>query len=168
MATLARARSALRAGARSYSQASAPMLPLTYRSLQEPYGNRASQPKEVADPREALEACLKPGSSVFIHTAAATPTNLVQAMVDVAVANRICDVETQHIHIEGTAPHLSPEARGVRMRDVSFFTGANARKAVQAGDADYVPVFLSEIPLLFRKGLRKVDIALISVSPPDK
>ena len=49
-----------------------------------------------------------------------------------------------------------------------MFTGANVRKAVQAGRAEYIPIFLSEIPLMFRRGVMNVDVALIQVSPPDK
>lgn len=160
-------RSLHRVGKRAYSQASAP-LPNVYRHLHEPYGHRDRKPKEVADPRQAFEEVLKPEKQLFFQSAGATPTNLIQAAVDVAVANKITDIESSHIHIEGTAPHLSPEARSVRWRDYNFFTGSNSRKAVQQGEADYIPIFLSEIPLLYRKGLRKVDVALISVSPPDK
>ena len=71
-----------------------------------------------------------------------------------------------HIHTEGPLPHLAPEAAGT-FRDYSFFTGANARGAVNKGLADFVPCFLSDIPGFFRRGIRPVDVALISVSPPD-
>ena len=48
-------------------------------------------------------------------------------------------------------------------RDTSFFIGANAREAINDGRADYVPIFLSEIPLLFQQGIVKVDVALLNV-----
>jgi acyl-CoA hydrolase len=54
-----------------------------------------------------------------------------------------------------------------RFRDKSFFTGPNARQGIAEGYADYVPVFLSEIPLLFRRRAQPVNVALIQVSPPD-
>jgi acyl-CoA hydrolase len=54
------------------------------------------------------------------------------------------------------------------VQDNSFFMGANVRKAVNEGRADYSPAFFSEMPLLFRRGITKLDTALISVSPPDK
>lgn len=85
----------------------------------------------------------------------------------VGIAQKLTGIDVMHIHTEGPAPHLAPEAAGT-FRDYSFFTGGNARAAINAGRADYVPIFLSEIPLLFRRGLRPVDVALISVSPPDE
>lgn len=53
-------------------------------------------------------------------------------------------------------------------RSNSLFLAANARSAVSEGRADSTPIFLSEIPLLFRKKRIHLDVALISVSPPDK
>ena len=50
----------------------------------------------------------------------------------------------------------------------SMFIGGNARQAITDGRGDYVPIFLSEIPLLFRRGVLPLDVALIHVSPPDK
>ena len=74
-------------------------------------------------------------------------------------------IEVKHIHIEGPAPHLDAPQR---FHDTSYFVGANCRAAIGgAGNADYVPVFLSEIPLLFRRGVAKVDVALVHVSVPD-
>jgi hypothetical protein len=76
-------------------------------------------------------------------------------------------LQTAHLHLEGAVPHLSAEF-APHFRDKSFFTGANAREAVNAGRSEFVPIFLSEIPLLFRRGIQPVDVALISVSPVDK
>jgi acyl-CoA hydrolase len=71
-----------------------------------------------------------------------------------------------HIHLEGPAPHLAPEvAESFRHR--ALFIGANAREAVNDGRADYVPVFLSDIPELFTAGILPLDAVLINVSPPD-
>lgn len=72
-------------------------------------------------------------------------------------------------HVQGDAPHLAPDlcGPGKPLRVLNFFTGSNARAAVNEGRAEYVPIFLSEIPTLFRKGVQPVDVALISVSPPD-
>lgn len=53
-------------------------------------------------------------------------------------------------------------------RSNSLFTGANCRKAVNEGRADFTPIFLSEIPLLFHRKIIDLDVALIQVSPPDK
>lgn len=76
------------------------------------------------------------------------------------------NIRTMHIHIEGKAAHLQPGVKG--FRDLNLFTGANARAAVNEGRADYVPIFLSEIPLLFRRGNLPVNVAMINVSPADK
>lgn len=72
-----------------------------------------------------------------------------------------------HLHTEGLLPHYAPQFKGV-IQDRSFFTGANAREAVNDGRSDYVPIFLSEVPLLFRRGRMPVDYALINVSPADE
>ena len=103
-------------------------------------------------------------SRVFVHGGAATPSVLLDALV-----RRRADleqVETVHLHLEGEAPHVRPEcARAFRAN--AFFCGANVRAAVAEGRADYLPVFLSEIPLLFRNGVLPLDAALVHVSPPD-
>ena len=139
----------------------------TLQILREPFVARAGRaPKVVAGANEALEATLKSGCSVYVHGAAATPSPLLKAMNDVARAKNFKDIEVSHIHIEGVAPHLEKDGEKY-FRDISFFTGANARAAIAGGYADFVPIFLSEIPLLYRRGERHVDIALISVSPPD-
>jgi acyl-CoA hydrolase len=76
-------------------------------------------------------------------------------------------VQLHHLHIEGPVPHLTAEYKDF-VSDKSFFTGGNAREAVNNGRSDYVPIFLSEVPQLFRRGKQKVDVALITVSPADK
>lgn len=102
---------------------------------------------------------------VFIHSGVAAPQQLIRAMV--ARAAELRDVELVHLHTEGTAPYAAPEYRE------SFFTralfiGANIRQAVATGEADYVPVFLSEVPSLFHGGILPLNVAMIHVSPPDR
>jgi acyl-CoA hydrolase len=113
---------------------------------------------------EAL-AAVQNGDRVFIHGAAATPEPLVAAL-----GRRLPDVsgiETVSIHTIGAAPYAAPElADHVRHR--ALFIGANVRGAVNAGRADYVPIFLSDIPSLFRNGALPIDVALLNVSPPDE
>ena len=75
-------------------------------------------------------------------------------------------VSLTHIHTEGAAPHMAAAAAG-RFRARNLFLGANARAAVAEGRADFVPVFLSEVPSLFRRGALPLDVALLTVSPPD-
>ena len=81
-------------------------------------------------------------------------------------SNELRDIRIIHLHSEGDAPYLRPEFNGI-FRHEALFVGANAREAVNAGRADYLPVFLSEIPALFRSGRIPIDVALLNLSPPD-
>jgi len=108
---------------------------------------------------------IKSGERVFLHSAAATPQLLVDALT--ARGNELQGVELVSIHTEGSAPYLDPCYEGVFHLN-TFFVGANTRAAVANGMASYVPVFLSEIPGLFRSGKMPLDVALVQVSPPDK
>ncbi len=114
--------------------------------------------------QEAVKS-IKSGDRVFIHSVAAAPQELIGAMT--AAAPELCGVEIVHLHTEGTAPYAAP-AYAKSFRTNALFVGDNIREAVQAGRADYVPVFLSEVPRLFRKGVLPLDVALIQVSPPDR
>ena len=108
---------------------------------------------------------IRSGERVFIHSAAATPQLLVDAMT--ARGDELRAVELVSIHTEGSAPYLDPRYDGVFHLN-TFFVGANTREAVGKGMASYVPIFLSEIPNLFRSGIMPLDVALVQVSPPDK
>ncbi|GAA4420833.1 acetyl-CoA hydrolase/transferase C-terminal domain-containing protein [Nibrella viscosa] len=85
----------------------------------------------------------------------------------VARSVELTDIEIVHIHTEGPLPYLDKKYQGI-FRGNAFFVGSNMRKEVNQGLADYVPIFLSEIPLLFSKRILPIDVALIQVSPPDK
>ncbi|VDL90280.1 unnamed protein product [Schistocephalus solidus] len=111
--------------------------------------------------------CLKDGSSTFVQGGAMTPTHLVKALHKYAVSNNLKNLKTVHIHTEGEFPFNDENVKGT-FRTVSLFTGGNCRQALKEGRADYVPVFLHEIPALFRRHIIPLDIALINVSPPDK
>jgi len=119
---------------------------------------------KVVSAAEAV-AAIKSGDRVFIHTAVATPQCLVQAMTN--RASELRNVEIVHLHTEGEAPYVNPEYRE-SFRVNAFFVGANVRKAVQEGRADYIPIFLSEVPHLFTRNILPLDVALVHVSPPDK
>ena len=104
------------------------------------------------------------GDRVFVHGAAAAPQTLIRGLV--ARADMLRDVEITHLHTLGPAPYVAPGMeRSFRHR--ALFVGGNVRAAVQAGRADFVPVFLSDIPELFRSGGLPLDVALLNVSPPD-
>jgi 4-hydroxybutyrate CoA-transferase len=110
-------------------------------------------------------AVIRSGDRVFVHSVAAAPQQLIAAMT--ARADELRVVEVVHLHTEGPAPYAAPElAKSFRVN--ALFVGANVRQAVNEGRADYLPVFLSEVPQLFRAGVLPIDVALIQVSPPDR
>lgn len=102
---------------------------------------------------------------VFLHSAAATPRELVNAMSK--RSNELSNVRIYSMHTEWDAPYADEEHASA-FEVNAFFVGSNIRKAVNEGRASYVPMFLSEIPKAFRSGLVPIDVALITVSPPDK
>jgi acyl-CoA hydrolase len=114
-------------------------------------------------PLEAVST-VKSGDRVFVHGVAANPHTLLDALV--SRADELRDVEIVHLHTEGPAPYSDPQF-SESFRVNAFFVGGNVRDAVNRGDGDYIPVFLSEIPALFRKGVLPLDVALVHVSPPD-
>jgi acyl-CoA hydrolase len=109
-------------------------------------------------------AAIRSGQQVFVQGGAATPNALLAALTD--RAPELTDVGVVHFHTEGPAPHLAPEM-APHFRHRALFIGANARTAVNEGRADYVPVFLSDVPELFSTGVLPLDAALINVTPPD-
>jgi acyl-CoA hydrolase len=108
---------------------------------------------------------IKSHQKVFIHGAAMTPGLLIDAMVE--RANELEQVELMHMHTEGKARYASDEYKQ-SFHVNSFFVARNMRKAVDEENADYVPMFLSDVHLLFKNDLLRPDVALIQVSPPDK
>jgi acyl-CoA hydrolase len=99
-----------------------------------------------------------------MHGAAATPQVLLAALVE--RARSLENVEIVHMHANGPAPHVAPEMEG-HIRHRALFIGPNVREAVNAGRADFVPIFLSDIPNLFISGQLRLDVAMVQVSPPD-
>lgn len=95
---------------------------------------------------------------------AAAPSALIGALVHRAPELRA--VQIYQLHTEGEARYAAPELSESFFVN-AFFIGPNVRQAIAEGRGSYIPVFLSEVPRLFRKGIIKLDVALISVSPPD-
>ena len=116
----------------------------------------------AVDADEAVST-IKSGMTVFVQGAAATPTPLLDALARRA---ELSDVTLYHLHTNGPAPFAAPEQEA-RFRSVSLFTGPPLREAVNAGRADFVPIFLSDIPLLFLNGHVTLDAAIVQLSPPD-
>jgi 4-hydroxybutyrate CoA-transferase len=104
------------------------------------------------------------GDRVFIHGAAATPTPLLNALVE---RTELENVRLYHLHLEGACHFLEPQHEG-RFHSTSLFTGPSARAAVAEGRADFMPIFLKDIPRLFRSHTVRLDVALLQVSPPDR
>ncbi|CAO1438142.1 unnamed protein product [Diamesa serratosioi] len=133
------------------------------------YSNQISQPLQRTPPYvEAREAvsCIKSGDTVFVQGAAATPNILLEAMAHHGKENNLKDITVVHMHTEGPALYAQEEYSGI-FRSKSTFMGANVRKSVAEGRSDSIPIFLHEIPLLFRRGLIPIDVSLITSSPID-
>jgi acyl-CoA hydrolase len=107
---------------------------------------------------------LKSRHKVFVHGAAATPTTLLEAMVE---RGELEEVELFHIHLSGPTRFAEPGQEG-RFIPNALFTGASLREPVAAGRAFFVPVFLSDIPPLFANRRIPLDVAMVSLSPPDQ
>jgi 4-hydroxybutyrate CoA-transferase len=119
---------------------------------------------KVVSAEQAVKV-IRSGDHFFVQSVAAAPQTLIGALTDRAVELR--DVEIYHLHTEGAAPYAEP--RYVEsFHTNSFFIGANVRRAIALGEADFIPCFLSEVPLLMRRGIIQIDVALIHVSPPDR
>ena len=120
--------------------------------------------RKVVDAEAAVKA-IRSGDHVWIHAGCNNPEELVRAMV--GRAGELRGVEVTHLLTFGYADYVEPRYAG-SFRHRSLFTGANVREAVNDGRADFVPVFLSEIPRLMANGELPVDVALIQLSPPDE
>ncbi len=112
---------------------------------------------------EALQH-LRSGDHVFIHSAAAAPQELIRKMVD--RKDELENITIYQIHTEGPAPYADNSVEAFQVK--CLFVGPNIRKNIQHGHGSYIPVFLSEIPKLFRERILPIDVALISVSLPDQ
>ena len=119
--------------------------------------------KSRAASADAVVSQITSGMNVFVHGAAATPTPLLDAL---ARRTELVGVKLWHLHLEGPLAFTAPEHAG-RFRSISLFTGAGLREPVAEGRADFVPIFLSDIPHLFTSGRVKLDAALMQLSPPD-
>lgn len=108
---------------------------------------------------------IKSGDNIVIQPGCAVPLELVRAMV--RRKDELENVTIYHILIVGELPYVNPGMEK-HFKHKAFFTGANVRKAIHEGRAEFIPIFLSEVPLLFKRGIINVDVALLNVSPPDE
>jgi len=108
---------------------------------------------------------IKSGDNVVIQPGCAAPLDLIRAMVD--RKDELEDVNIYHILIVGDLPYMAPGMEK-HFKHKAFFIGTNARKAIAEGRAEFIPIFLSEVTLLFKNNVIDVDVAMIHVSPPDE
>ncbi len=118
----------------------------------------------IVSEQEAVSQ-IKSGERVFLQGAAMTPHVLINTLCQ--RYNELSNVELFQIHTEGDAPYTKVPYNEAFITN-SCFVGGNVRKAVNSNLGAYIPIFLSEIHLLFRKNILPIDVAFIQVSPPDK
>ena len=110
---------------------------------------------------------VKSGDHIHLSSVASAPKVLIDALCRRGDAGELRDVRIHHLHTEGEAPYADAKYEGIFFHQ-AFFVGGNVRKSVQAGYADYIPIFLSETQKLYRSGVLPCDVAMIQVSTPDK
>ena len=118
---------------------------------------------KLQTPEEAL-LCVRSGMRVYIQPGCAEPETLVEALM--RRAPDVEDVEIVHMMTMGAAPYVAREMAG-HFRHNAMFIGGNVREAINEGRADYTPIYLSEIEGLFESGEMPIDVALLTLSPPD-
>ncbi|NUM87706.1 MAG: acetyl-CoA hydrolase/transferase family protein [Bdellovibrionales bacterium] len=114
--------------------------------------------------QEELIAQVPETGSLFLHGAAATPLPLVEELLH--QSERFRNLEIIHLHTSGPGAYADPAYAG-HFRVTNLFVGENMRRRLDYDRVDYLPCFLSEMPALFRRGLKRLDVALVQVSPPD-
>ncbi len=118
---------------------------------------------KIADAAYAIKM-IKPGNSIFIGTGCAQPQHLVNALVE--YSSHIYDAHIVHLLTVGDAPYTD-EKLSEKFKMNSFFIADNVRHSLDKGIGDYTPIFLSEIPAEFENGRIPLDVALITVTPPN-
>jgi len=120
--------------------------------------------KKLGTAEEAVSV-IKSGDRVYISGNAATPYVLMKALAK--RKDELQDVELTHVLLLGDDPLSKSDMEG-HFRHNSLFVGPADRKAINEGRADYVPIFLHQIPGLFKKGLLPLDVAILHLSLPDE
>ena len=118
---------------------------------------------KIVPATKALEK-IRPGDRVFIGSACGEPRALIRAMVE--MGGKLADTELIHVLTLGVAPYTDPKY-APNFRANAFFIGNSVRDAVNTARADYTPIFLSQVPELFKSRRVNIDVGLIMVSPPD-
>src|SRR3989339_1770438 len=108
---------------------------------------------------------IKSNDKIVVQPGCAAPLELINAMV--RRKDELSNVEIFHILVVGDVPYTKPGMEK-HFRHKAFFIGGNTRAAVNEGRAEFIPIFLSEVTMLFKRGVLQADVALIHVSPPDE
>ncbi len=108
---------------------------------------------------------IKSGDSIYVHPGGAAPLEMLAAFAQYAL--ELHDVTVTHILTLGALDYVKPELEG-HIRHIAWFAGGNTRKAINDGRADWVPIFLGEIPKLIYSRKVNFDVAMIQVTPPDE
>ncbi len=108
---------------------------------------------------------IKSNDKIIVQPGCAAPLELINAMV--GRKDELSNVEIFHILVVGDIPYTKPGMEK-HFKHKAFFIGANSRTAVNEGRAEFIPIFLSEVTMLFKRGVIQADVALIHVSPPDE
>ncbi len=108
---------------------------------------------------------IRSGQRIFLTGNCSVPHHLLNALV--AYAPALQDVEICQALTVAGSEYVAPEMEG-HLRVNTLFISGNVRKAVWEGRADFTPVLLSELPLLFKNGVLPLDVALVHISPPDR
>ncbi|MCX7797526.1 MAG: 4-hydroxybutyrate CoA-transferase [Melioribacter sp.] len=119
---------------------------------------------KITTPEEAVKI-IKSGDKIIVQPGCAAPLELINAMVN--RKDELYNVEIYHILVVGDLPYVKPGMEK-HFKHKAFFIGANVRQAINEGRAEFIPIFLSEVTLLFKRGIIQADVALIHVSPPDE
>ena len=128
------------------------------------YDWRSNWVDKVVPATDAIRR-IRPGQRVFVGSACGEPQELVRALA--SVGEDLSDTEVLHVLTLGVAPYADPRF-APNFRANAFFIGNSVREAVNQARADYTPVFLSQLPALFKSRRLGIDVALVMVSPPDQ
>jgi len=121
---------------------------------------------KITSAEEAV-AIIPNGANIFLTGNCSIPQHLLSALVQRARTDDIHGLTIHQILTLGDASYVAPDMAG-KIRVNTMFISPNVRQAVNEGRADFTPVFLNEIPKLFREGIIPLDVSLIHVSPPDE
>ncbi|XP_074594137.1 succinyl-CoA:acetate/propanoyl-CoA:succinate CoA transferase-like [Brevipalpus obovatus] len=136
-------------------------------SIREPTQPKSNKKPKYTSASEAVSV-IKSGDTVWMQGVAAAPKALAKAMADYGLQNKqLRNVTVGHLMSLTTPDYVKPELKDVFRVHAAFVSGLD-REAVNDGRADYLPVFLSEVPLLFRRGIYKPRVAMLQVSSPDE